>query len=385
MALKLVGEVSLDGSGFEGGLKRIETAGERVFGNLKRMAVGAFGVYGIEEAIRKTVEYADKMADSARRLGVGVEALQELGFAARQNGADIENLTTFIEKLNSARIDPKKLGSFGKLGIGQGDLQNLPAEDIITKLSANLRNRSSQEVIGPLRDIGGRGAGALLPMLKEDLDAVRQAARDAGAVMRGEQIASLKLVVDEMHLLSQVLLVQLAPAIVTVMEIIAALARVIKADFAFWQSFGGRTKKTDWLAVADFITNPLEWFSPSKKTKEGVGNIGKAFSAAGASSNAGLEDETKSFAARLVALTNALKNPEHPDFESVMGQPSGKRHPRAREAIDGLARVGNFLGADTQNMMQTIATQQLDMLKKIEYNTRPSSTSATDSTDFPVN
>jgi hypothetical protein len=117
MGLNLVGKVSLDGSGYEHGLKNLEHAVGHVTHTLKGLALEAFGIYGIEQAFQKTVEAAEKLVDTSRRLGVGIEALQEFGFAAKQNGADIEALTGFIEKLNATRINPKKFGSFAKLGI----------------------------------------------------------------------------------------------------------------------------------------------------------------------------------------------------------------------------------------------------------------------------
>jgi hypothetical protein len=77
--------------------------------------------------------------------------------------------------------------------------------ELIMKLNANVRNRSSQEVIGPLRDIGGKGAGALLPMLKDDLAEVREEAKKLGVVMKNEDAVLLKFLADEMKILSQVI------------------------------------------------------------------------------------------------------------------------------------------------------------------------------------
>src|SRR5690349_2584864 len=125
MSLSLQASVSLDGSGFEAGLNKLEHGVEKVGETLKGLAVAAFGVYGIEQAIHKTIETADKLVDTSRRLGVSLEVLQELGYAARISGADIDTLTSFLEKLNSTRLDAKKFDSFAKLHITQPDLSSL--------------------------------------------------------------------------------------------------------------------------------------------------------------------------------------------------------------------------------------------------------------------
>ncbi len=378
MGLRLTGEVALDGSGFEAGLNRVEKAGMHAFGRLKEAAVAAFGVYGIEEAIRKTVEFADKMADTATRLGIGVEALQELGFAAKQSGSDLEALTGFIEKLNTARIDPKKLGSFGKFGISQSDLQSLAAEDLIGKISQSVRGRNPQEFIGSLKDVGGKGAGNLIPMLKEDIDAVREAARNAGAVMRTEQIASMKVAIDQIHLLSQVILAQLAPAVVFLAETFAMLTRRAQDAGSFWGDVTtnlGQIDKKGWMEVLKNTINPLNWFKDDP--------FERAFAQAGARSAARLQEGDDDFENRIAALAKALSNPQHPDFESVMPEPKEKRAARAKEASDSLIKVGNFLG-QSRDPISSIEVQQLEMLRKIEYNTRPKPSSA-DSTEFPNN
>src|SRR6185369_687437 len=238
MGLELKGSVSLDGSGWEAGLNKIEHATNHI----KNVIASAFGVAAIEEAIRRTVEYGSKITDTSRRVGVSIEALQELGFAAKQSGSDLEALTNFIERLNSARINPKKFGSFEKLGLDSA-ARNLPVEELIMKLSLNLRNRSSQEVIGPLRDIGGRGAGSLLPILKENLDEVREAAHRLGAVMKTQDAVMLKFLADEMQILSQVITVSLGPAIIWLMDNMMLFVNRVKGSGTFWGTLMGNLKK----------------------------------------------------------------------------------------------------------------------------------------------
>ena len=48
MGLKLMAEIGLDGSGFERGLRKV---GEEAAASVKNLAIQAFGIYGVEQAI----------------------------------------------------------------------------------------------------------------------------------------------------------------------------------------------------------------------------------------------------------------------------------------------------------------------------------------------
>jgi hypothetical protein len=339
VGLNLVGKVSLDGSGYEHGLKNIEHAVGHVTHTLKGLALEAFGIYGIEQAFQKTLEAAEKLVDTSRRLGVGIEALQEFGFAAKQNGADIDALTGFIEKLNATRINPKKFGSYAKLGIGtpgEGDVTEL-----IMKLSANVRNRSSQEVIGPLREIGGKGAGQLLPMLKEDLDEVREAAHRLGVIMKSEDAVMLKFLADEMKILSQVIVAGLAPAIVFLEEKLLRFINQVKANGTFYEKMN--EKPGLWADIKDFFKKG------AKLDDQGRSALQRRIEEAGASSDTKLNELNAGTDKQIEELLKRQKDIEKinsvPDFGEVTDEPSGKSKHRRDSSSDSLLRVGNFLGA----------------------------------------
>ena len=381
MGLELKGKVSLDGSGFEAGLKALEHAGEKAFEHLKEMAVEAFGIYAIEESVKKTVEYAEKLVDTSRRLGVGIETLQEFSFAARQNGADIDALTGFIEKLNSARIDPKKWGSFAKLGISQSDLESQGVENLIMKLSENIRNRSSQEVIGPLRNIGGKGAGEMLEMLKENMEEVRKEAHDLGQVMSTEDAVQLKFVADEMKILGTVITVSLAPALVFLLDTIMKIVNRLKANGTFWGDFSAGAQQPldeNWKAAKDFFNGKIsyrEWREIANKNAKAVS---QAYDHAGAASENELTAADAAWEEKKAALVARQREIEglnaHPDFPSVM-EPTEKKSKQSLYT-DALVGVGNFLGAN-RGLVTNIAEQQLvvarqhlSVSKQIEQHTK---------------
>jgi hypothetical protein len=352
MALDLSARISLDGSGFESGLKRIEGAVTHVGETLKNLALGAIGIYGIEQAINSTIEAADKLVDTSRRLGVGLEALQELGYAARQNGADIDQLTGFIEKLNTTRIDPKMFPAFQRLGIGNPESGDVV--DLIMKLSGNVRNRSSQEVIGPLREIGGKGAGAVLATLKEDVGALRKEAQEFGIVVGTQDIVVLKYLKDEMVILADAIRAHLIPVIASATEYIVKGFNLIRSAITFYSELS----KNGFLK--DFLLSlvPGAGVSMNKKLANGILD---------AAAGAGLQLAQLNMATdkQLAALTAKQKDAERLN-ESPMLVPT--RINSEKPYSDPLLRVGNFLGS-SNNPVLSVNQLQLAVLRQIERNT----------------
>jgi hypothetical protein len=371
MALELKAKVSLDGSGFQSGIEKMAHGAEHFSHSLKELAMEAFGIVTVTEAIKKTIEQAGQLVDTANRIGVGVEKLQEFGYAAKMTGAHMEDLVAFVEKLNSARVDPKKFGSFQALGLG-GDLK-APVEELILKLSANVRGRSPQEFIQPLRDIGGRGAGSLIPMLRDDMEELMKTAEKLGLVMSTKDAVALKFLDDEMKTLAQTITVGLAPALVYLMDVVSSVIAKLKADATFWGSFSGQVQGKDWLTLAML---PFWENEKDPKIKESVARVKSAMAAAGQASQGELADNEEKWQKQKEELLRRQKEMERigamPDFADAAEKE--KRQGLSRISSDSLLKTGNFLGENAGNFTD-IARQQLDLLRLIEANTRPSASS----------
>ena len=100
--------VSVGQSG-EQSLKRIETAGERASGGLKGLGrqaellrtgirtlggalIGAATVGGLAALVDRSIWAANAIGKTADTIGVGVEAMQELRFAAKASGGEQQTL-----------------------------------------------------------------------------------------------------------------------------------------------------------------------------------------------------------------------------------------------------------------------------------------------------
>lgn len=175
-------------------------------------ALGVFGVAGLAAAaalgalaIAVTAAFsamadAAELTDTAERIGLGVEALQEWRYVADEAGVDTGKLEAGMEKLNGV------LGKF-KMGIGDGKLKPVFEELGITK--AQLDNVTTADQLltllaDTLGQVGDRakqvsmaramGIEELLPILRmgsEGIKDFRNEASELGFVMGSETVAEL--------------------------------------------------------------------------------------------------------------------------------------------------------------------------------------------------
>jgi hypothetical protein len=99
-------------------------------------AAGAAFVTGkAAQAVQNFANAGDEIAKSARKIGVSVEALQELRFAADRSGISSEGLTTSLQKLNK---------NVGDLRAGTGALRTI-LDKTNPALAEQLKNAENNE------------------------------------------------------------------------------------------------------------------------------------------------------------------------------------------------------------------------------------------------
>lgn len=392
MGLKLVGEVALDGSGFERGLSRL---GDSV----KGFIATAFGVYGVAEAFRHTFEEADRLTTASDRLGVGVEQLQVLQKAAKDAGSDLGSVTKSFEKIDQARAKAlsgskegmKLLSQFGRLGISEGDLRTQSAADLFTGKISKASNTMNQEDLGPiLRDILGKGFGEAMPVLQTDFDELGRHMKDMGAIMDEEVARKLDAIGDEFSILSKIMTSQLAPGLLKMVEVLSRgvleLGKMLAGGAA---SFGAATaKQGTWDTIKSaftigtvglrgaFMENVLgmphedvQKWANSKLDQTGMDPL--AGNAARVEAENPWQKGLDAFQKLLDdAAAKATAKRAKPAFE-VPDDSGMPKQRRAKLSEDALTKVGNFLGASGRSVMEDIGRQQLDVLNKIADNTNP--------------
>lgn len=111
-------------------------------------------------------------------------------------GASLEDVASAIEKLSIARAkalagDKASIESFSQMGVSM-DTVKKGAEDIFLATGKPFfKGVDPQKLIGPFRELAGKGTGALIPAMTDGLENAAQQARNLGLVMSNEVVASL--------------------------------------------------------------------------------------------------------------------------------------------------------------------------------------------------
>src|SRR5919106_1313542 len=151
--------VSVGQSG-EQSLKRIESAGDRASGGLKGLGrqaellrtgirtlggalIGAATVGGLGALIDRSISAADAIGKTADKIGVGVEALQELRFAAKASGVEQHTLDMALQRFTRRAAEAAQ---------GTGE-----AKDALAQMGIALRDQSgnlrrSEDLLGDVAD-----------------------------------------------------------------------------------------------------------------------------------------------------------------------------------------------------------------------------------------
>lgn len=342
MALNLEGKISLDGSGFERGLRR---ASEHVTDFVKNTAIAAFGFYGVEQAIHHTVETASELVDQAERLGLTVEQVQLLQQAAKDAGTDMGTLAGEFEKVNLARFkalqgDKDAIAAFKKLGVSDSQLKTQTAASIFMGPMASTVKKGNVEDLGPaLREILGKSFGQVIPTLKTDFGELGDQMNKLGTIMDTKTAIELDLAGDKFSMLSQILGAQLGPVLVSCVEFLALFAASLKTAWAFLKTaFAGKSidKKGFWDSF--FTGEKIDWKELKERAKKGE---------AAQVEEAGKWDELfRKMEAAIEEKRKELENPKPPKLNPD-DDPNKKTAKVGRTDIpaDNLVKVGNFLGS----------------------------------------
>lgn len=193
---KLLVDLGLNASGYELGMKRAEMVAERFGDKIKEEFTRAFGTVALIEYTKHIVELGAKTVETAERLGISTKTLQEWTYAAKHTGAAAEDVTHFFEKLGRSRDEAfrKKGGMSGyaAMGISEKEVQSLKREEMAARIAGIIKNAANpQDFLGPLVQVGGRGAPRLITAMREGIDELAEAARRAGMILADETLQNL--------------------------------------------------------------------------------------------------------------------------------------------------------------------------------------------------
>jgi uncharacterized protein YoxC len=166
--------------------------------------------------ITQFAEQADDIGKTARQIGVGAEALQELRFAADRQGVSTRNLDKSLKAMNNR---------LGKVRAGQGQLRSIleetnpqliqqletasSSEEAFNLLMREMNSMESQAQKTALAQAAFSSTGRELVRMSEagveGIEALRQEARDTGVVMSEDATKGAEQFQDQMTNLKAVL------------------------------------------------------------------------------------------------------------------------------------------------------------------------------------
>jgi hypothetical protein len=198
MGLKLQAEVGLNTTAFTRGMRGVAS---ETMATVRNFALAYIGLRALESAFTATVQTAKDLTNESARMGVTVEQLQVMRKAASGAGVEIDRLAAGMEKLDAFRAKALKVGPEGnlarmqaaQLGITPAMFQSSSAQSILFgAIAQKVKSVDVQTIAAPLKEILGRGAGELVPLLKTDMAGLEKQMKSLGLVMSNETARSLK-------------------------------------------------------------------------------------------------------------------------------------------------------------------------------------------------
>ena len=193
--MKFIGEMGLNISPFQAGMKKAEqaaNAGMASIGNqIKGLVGGYFGFKALEAAVINVARRAGQIKDMAEQFSISTDEVQKLGAAAESTGLEFEAMGSALLKVSDARRraiggDEGAIAAFNLLGVGAragGDETDL---EILKAIGEALKKMdSSKETIGAVKELTGKSGPRLM-------EALRELGVDRGPLISKESLQSIE-------------------------------------------------------------------------------------------------------------------------------------------------------------------------------------------------
>lgn len=178
---------------FETDTKRAEAALKRfnkVATEQLQAAAIAAGVFATAFMVmaKDSIDAMDKMNEASQKTGITVEALSQLGYAAKMSGVDTDSFTTAMVKFNrtiaeGATGSGKAAEAFKAIGISAEELKSSTPDEILAKVAerfvgfADGANKTALAIA-----LFGRAGADMIPMLNEGADGIAAMRQEADAL-----------------------------------------------------------------------------------------------------------------------------------------------------------------------------------------------------------
>lgn len=215
--------------GAEGQLDRFGKEGERAGRRLRRtfeslsrgleraarrMALTITGATaGLFLLSRRSIATADELGKTADQIGINIESLQELRFAANRTGVDLavfnQGLTAMVRRAGEAQRGNEEFAkAFRAVGLSAEDLRRLAPEDILREVADGLAGISNEQEKVALADRifseAGRRMVNLLRLQSRGFDDMAERAHRLGIILSTDTVRRAEQANDELTDMSEV-------------------------------------------------------------------------------------------------------------------------------------------------------------------------------------
>lgn len=174
-----------------GGAGNALAKGLRAFGPT---LAAAFSVGAVISFGKELVALGSQITDLSSRMGVGVEAAQEIKFALDQTGSSAEGGARAIAQMGDRLTEGKDstVAALKSLNLELDTLRNLKPEDAFTAIAEAIK-----DVPDPMRqtqlamELFGKSGVEILPAIKQGLGDLREEAKKLGQVLSEDDVKAL--------------------------------------------------------------------------------------------------------------------------------------------------------------------------------------------------
>ena len=192
----LIVRVAADLAELKTGVADINTTlgGVEGFAKTAGAALGAaFSVRQITDAGAEVIAITSRLDDLARRYKISAVAVQELDFAAKQNGTTFETVGNAMAKMSLELVggDKSTVSALDQLGLSLSELRAMAPDQAFQAIAtaiAAVPKPMEQSALNT--QLFGKGANQLLPLITSNLGALRDQAHEAGVVISDELVKS---------------------------------------------------------------------------------------------------------------------------------------------------------------------------------------------------
>lgn len=232
-------------------------------------AVSAGILAPLSAAVLKFSDSGDQVAKMAQRIGIGGEALQELGHAADLSGADMESLETGLRKMQktldqSADGSKEATESLAKLGLTVADLQGKSPDEQFRLIADKIAGISDPtRKTAAAMEIFGKSGTKLIPLLNEGAAGIQKMQdrfKALGAELSSDELKAAEELNDRLG--------DLRTSLAGVANHIAAAVAPAISAFA--------------AKVTGIVASASRWIQENGEVVRSIAKIGLAIGAAGA-------------------------------------------------------------------------------------------------------